>query len=163
MDLLLIQSSPTNFNFLSWILIWLLLYLRSQVRRRVFVDLVPQIISILYFLPYFLHSRKWEQLALFTSDLLIRNSTIIFSFPVCIQYSTRWSDKYENLTSFPPTVYCKDLEKFIDKGRIVLKYLVQKLQFNGSEMTWSAIAFFRIIYLLAFLSLKLQCLALDFK
>ena len=47
-----------------------------------------------------------------------------------MHYSAGWSDKYENLTSFPPTVYCKDLEKFIDWGRFVLKYLVQKLQFN---------------------------------
>ena len=112
-------------------------------------------------LPYFLHSRKWEQLALFTSDLLIRNSTIIFIS--CNMYALFSRVVWQIWKSDKFSAHCVLQRSWkihwlgtvcfeISRSRIAIQYWGFK--FNVLEMPWNEIACFwvqLIIYLLTYL------------
>ena len=109
-------------------------------------------------LPYFLHPRKWEQLALFTSDLLIRNSTIIFIS--CNMYAL-FSRVVWQIWKFDKfSAHCVLQRSWkihwlgticfeISRSEIVNQY--SGFKFKGSEMTWSSEFDYSLTYLHSFL------------
>ena len=130
-----------------------------------------------YVLSYFLHSWKWEQLALFTSDLLIRNSTIIFIS--CNMYAlfsrVVWqiwkSDKFSAHSAhcvlqrswkihWLGTVYFE-----ISRSEITIQYsgFRFKVKWVRNDLKCDCLFSELVNYLVTYLSLKLQCLALKFR